>query len=173
MLRVAMLAAVLLAPLPAAGAPDAPADPALREVVRLVNRQRTRLGCRALRWNEPLARVAERHSRDMARRRYFSHQDKEGRSPFDRLERSGIRFQAAAENIAMGQETADAVFRDWMNSRGHRENMVNCRYTDVGIGLVNDHWTLELIQRPAGTIEGPRRTRQAGSAGHRTHRRTT
>lgn len=161
MLRVALLAAVLLAPVPAAARPAVSSDPEVREVVRLVNRQRARLGCRALRWNESLARVAARHSGDMARRGYFAHDDPEHRSPFDRLARSGIRFRAAAENIAVGQGSGAEVFRDWMNSRGHRENMVNCRYTDVGVAVVDDHWTLELIQRPPGAREQPRRTRQA------------
>jgi uncharacterized protein YkwD len=167
-----LLAIALLAPASAAAVTTAPAatatlaDPGVREVLRLVNQHRERIGCTPLRWDAALARVAERHSRDMARRGFFSHQNPEDQSPFDRMESAGIGYRAAAENIAMGQATGAEVFRDWMNSRGHRENMENCRYTEVGIGRAGDHWTLDLVQRADSPRHGSRRIRQAQHGPH-------
>ncbi len=163
-----LIAIVLLAPAPASAvaATSTLAAPGVREVLRLVNQHRQRIGCSALRWDAALARVAERHSRDMARRGFFSHDNPEEQSPFDRMESAGIDYRAAAENIAMGQTTGAQVFRDWMNSRGHRENMENCRYTEVGIGRAGDHWTLDLVQRANSPRHGPRRIRQAQLGPH-------
>lgn len=112
----------------------------VRELVRLVNRHRSELGCKPLVWDERLARVALRHAQAMARQGFFSHVDRAGNDPFDRLRRAGIRFRAAAENIAMGQADAPEVHAGWMRSRGHRKNLENCEYTHHGIGLHRGHW---------------------------------
>ena len=101
----------------------------------------------------PLERVsphARAHSQDMCRRRYFSHISPEGRQPWDRLRSAGARFQAAAENIAMGYRTPEEVHRGWLDSPGHRANRLNPAYRRAGVGLhrCGDmiYWT-ELFMR--------------------------
>ena len=86
------------------------------------------------------------HSADMVRRGYFSHTSPDGKTPFDRRRGVGIQYHAAAENIAEGQETAEEVFRSWVNSPGHRKNIENPNYTHHGIGLRQNHWTHILIR---------------------------
>jgi len=121
--------------------PESVAPGEVRRLVDLVNRHRRSIGLAPLTWNDRAARVAEAHSRDMVQRGFFSHRDPDGRSPFDRVRRAGIRFRAAGENIAAGQLTADEVFRDWMASKGHRENIEGRMYTQQGIGVYRNHWT--------------------------------
>jgi uncharacterized protein YkwD len=94
---------------------------------------------RPLKWNDKLAAVALAHSRDMLRRRYFAHVDREGRTPTDRINAAGIDWRALAENIALNQTVADAE-KDLMDEprfqQNHRGNILNPEYTDVGIGIV-------------------------------------
>lgn len=122
----------------------------IQDLVARINRHRRSLGCGTLRWDERLAGVALRHSRDMIERGYFSHTNPDGRDPFDRMRRAGIRFRAAAENLAAGQRTGAETFRGWMDSPGHRRNLEECVYTRVGIGLHRGRWTC-VLSRPAGT----------------------
>jgi uncharacterized protein YkwD len=84
----------------------------------------------------------------MQRRGYFSHTTPEGRDPFDRLRAAGIGFVAAAENIAQGPTTGDDVFAGWLASPGHRQNMLDCRFTRHGVGLHGGFWTHVLIRPP-------------------------
>lgn len=151
-MRTVVLAAVV-AVLASAGARPARApsiaDPEIRELLHLVNAHRAGIGCPELRWDPLLARIARRHSEDMARRGFFAHRNPDGEGPFGRMEDAGIRFGAAAENIAAGQTSGGEVFRSWMGSRGHRANLENCRYTEVGIGRYLNRWTLDAIE-PSG-----------------------
>ncbi|MGA8185314.1 MAG: CAP domain-containing protein [Terriglobia bacterium] len=113
----------------------------------LVNRDRqnpanaaeTHGRARPLRWNDKLAAVALAHSRDMLRRRYFAHVDREGRTPADRINAAGIHWRALAENIAINRTVTDAE-DDLMDEprfqQNHRGNILNPAYTDVGIGIV-------------------------------------
>ena len=123
------------APAPAAPAEAAPAtaDPAEAEVLALVNAERTANGCAALAWDEPLAQVARLHSADMAARDYFDHTNPEGLSPFDRAAAAGT--SASAENIAAGQQSAAEAMASWMASPGHRDNILNCGLTRLGVGV--------------------------------------
>ncbi|MCU1410676.1 MAG: hypothetical protein JWR04_1383, partial [Rhodoglobus sp.] len=122
---------------PEAPAPEPPsvpgADPAEGEVLTLVNAQRVANGCGSLTYDEGLASVARLHSADMAQRDYFSHTTPEGLDPFQRAEAAGQ--SASAENIAAGQATAAAVMESWMNSAGHRANILNCSLTRLGVGV--------------------------------------
>ncbi|HXH48445.1 MAG TPA: CAP domain-containing protein [Terriglobia bacterium] len=118
-----------------------------KQMLVLVNRDRqdpanaaeTHGRARPLKWNEKLAAVALAHSRDMLRRRYFAHVDREGRTPKDRINAAGIGWRALAENIALNQTVADAE-NDLMDEprfqQNHRGNILNPEYTDVGIGIV-------------------------------------
>jgi uncharacterized protein YkwD len=105
------------------------------EVLRLTNLERAKAGCPALTRNATLSGVARAHSRDMAVRRYFTHDSLDGRTPFERMTAAGYRYRDAAENIAAGQPSAADVVRDWMLSPGHRENIVDCGLRELGIGL--------------------------------------
>lgn len=103
-------------------------------VVELTNAERARAGCAALTVNNTLAVVAQNHAVDMAQSDYFSHTSLDGRSPFDRMRAAGYRYTAAAENIAAGYQTPESVVAGWMNSSGHRANILNCGYTQIGVG---------------------------------------
>lgn len=123
-----------------------------QEVLRLVNQARQENGLTPLNWAEDLAAVARAHSRDMIDRSFFSHTNPDGLSPFDRLKNSGIRYTAAAENIAYGQKTAQAVMDGWMNSSGHRANILNKNVKEIGIGAVKNnngtiYWTQVFVAR--------------------------
>ena len=103
-------------------------------MVALVDAERAAAGCGAVSADGGLASVARAHSADMRDRGFFSHTDPDGRSPFDRAEQAGVG-NARAENIARGQPDADAVVRAWMDSAGHRQNILNCSYRSMGLGL--------------------------------------
>lgn len=126
------------------------ADTLENQVVDLVNRERLSRGLRPLALNWEVARVARYKSEDMDRNNYFSHQSPIYGSPFDMLRSFGIRFSAAAENIARGQTTAQAVVNSWMNSTGHRENILSSAYTEIGVGYSNmrgtPFWTQMFIR---------------------------
>ena len=112
-----------------------PADPtAEAAVLALVNEARVDAGCGALTADPALAAVARAHSADMRDRDYFSHTSPEGLSPFDRAERAGIDY-SRAENIAFGQADATAVMEAWLESPGHRANILDCDLTKLGVGV--------------------------------------
>ncbi|GAA1976669.1 hypothetical protein GCM10009718_11160 [Isoptericola halotolerans] len=122
------------APSAAAAAPSSSpdgTDSAL--VLELVNAERAAVGCGALRADAGLDDLALRHSEDMAARGYFAHTTPDGLTPWDRAAAAGVQG-AAAENIARGQQDAAEVVRAWMDSPGHRANIVNCELTRHGLG---------------------------------------
>ncbi len=122
-----------------------PPDVAIERFVALAQAARRDAGCPTLTWDARAANVAAAHSQDMLRRGYFSHRSPESTTPFDRMRAAGIRFSAAAENIAYGVRTGEAAFRQWMGSAGHRRNLLNCRYTRHGVGVAGDRWTHVLF----------------------------
>jgi len=145
-------AARLMPPVRSPADPAASAQAEVRDLVARINRHRRSLGCGALRWDGRLAAVALRHSQDMARRGFFSHTNPDGRDPFDRMRRAGIRFQAAAENLASGQRTGAETFDGWMGSRGHRHNLEDCVHTRIGIGLHRGRWTCVMARMPGDGV---------------------
>ncbi|MET9324396.1 CAP domain-containing protein [Streptomyces sp. NPDC003038] len=126
---------------PAAPAPSAPPAPTAVDghsaeeaaVVTLVNQARAQAGCGPVRANPPLAALAGAFSKDMATRGFFSHTDPDGDSPWDRAAQAGISGMGG-ENIARGQGDADAVMKAWMNSPGHKANILNCEFRTLGVG---------------------------------------
>ncbi|MFD4629817.1 CAP domain-containing protein [Streptomyces sp. NPDC058284] len=104
------------------------------EVITLVNAERAKAGCRPLRADDRLAALAGDFSADMAERDFFSHTDPDGATPWDRAEKAGISG-LGGENIARGQADARSVMDAWMNSAGHRANILNCDYKTVGVGV--------------------------------------
>ncbi len=118
-----------------------------QEVIRLVNEQRVKNGLNPLTENWELSRVARYKSQDMVDNRYFSHTSPTYGSPFQMIRDFGISFRRAGENIAYGQRTPQAVVNAWMNSSGHRANILNASYTQIGVGYVADgnYWTQMFI----------------------------
>lgn len=104
------------------------------EVVALVNTERAEAGCGPVSGDSLLARAASGHSADMVRRDYFSHTSPEGTDPGARITAAGYRWSTYGENIAKGQRTAAAVMDSWMNSDGHRANILNCAFKEIGVG---------------------------------------
>lgn len=106
-----------------------------QQVFVLVNQERATVSLPALTYNDPLAQVAYDHSWDMDSRDFFSHDNPDGLDPFDRMANQGVTFSSAGENIAAGQTTAASVMTSWMNSQGHKDNILSANYTEIGIGV--------------------------------------
>lgn len=117
------------------------------EVVRLVNEIRVQNGLKPLTHDWELSRVARYKSQDMKDNKYFSHTSPVYGSPFQMMKNFGISYRSAGENIARGQSTPQAVVNAWMNSSGHRANILNSSYTHIGVGYVVDgrYWTQMFI----------------------------
>ncbi len=118
-----------------------------KEVVRLVNEIRAKNGLKPLAYNWELSRVARYKSQDMHDNRYFSHTSPVYGLPFQMIKSFGITFRSAGENIAKGQTSPKAVVDAWMNSSGHRANILNPSFTGIGLGYVSDgnYWTQMFI----------------------------
>ena len=113
------------------------------EVVRLVNQQRAKYGLGALKMNAELSDGARIKSEDMYKNKYFSHTSPKYGSPFDMMKKFGITYRYAGENIAYGYRTPQDVVTAWMNSTGHRENILSKNFTEIGVGYYQsgNHWT--------------------------------
>lgn len=118
-----------------------------QEVVRLVNEIRKEKGLKPLTYDWQLSRVARIKSQDMKDNRYFSHTSPTYGSPFQMMRDFGISYRTAGENIAHGYATPQAVVNAWMNSPGHRANILNSTFTTIGVGYVSggNYWTQMFI----------------------------
>ncbi|WP_231586807.1 CAP-associated domain-containing protein [Paenibacillus sp. E194] len=105
-----------------------------QQILDLANAVRVREGMKPLKWNEKAAGTARKHSDDMGLRSFFDHNNPDGKSPFDRLKADGIVYQKAGENIAAGQSSAIFVHGNWMNSKGHRSNILG-DFSHLGVGV--------------------------------------
>jgi hypothetical protein len=124
-------------PVPAGGSP---------EVVALVNSERAAAGCGPVTSNGALDAAAQGHSADMAANDYFSHTSLDGRSFGDRIRAAGYSGGSIAENIAAGQGSASSVMASWMESPGHRANILDCSFRHIGVGVARGgsygtYWT--------------------------------
>lgn len=119
------------------------------EVVRLVNVERQKNGLSPLESDWQLSRVARIKSQDMKDNNYFSHTSPTYGSPFQMMKSFGITYRSAGENIARGQRTPKDVVNAWMNSSGHRANILNSSFTHIGVGYVKsgNYWTQMFIGR--------------------------
>lgn len=117
------------------------------EVIRLVNEIRQQNGLRPLAANWELSRVARYKSQDMRDNGYFSHNSPTYGTPFQMLSAFGLSYRTAGENIAKGYASPQAVVNGWMNSSGHRANILNASYTQIGVGYVSggNYWTQLFI----------------------------
>ncbi|OIK15780.1 sporulation protein [Bacillus sp. MUM 116] len=118
-----------------------------QKVVDLTNQERAKYGLPALKVDLTLSKMAHEKSRDMSANGYFSHTSPTYGSPFDMMKKYGITYNYAGENIAMGQKTPEEVVKAWMNSEGHRKNILNPNYNYIGVGYVADgsYWTQEFV----------------------------
>ncbi|MGM9922939.1 MAG: CAP domain-containing protein, partial [Bacillus sp. (in: firmicutes)] len=118
-----------------------------QKVVELTNAERAKQGLKPLTLDVELSKVARIKSQDMKDKNYFDHNSPTYGSPFDMMKQFGISYKSAGENIAQGQQSPEAVVQAWMNSQGHRENIMNASYTHIGIGHVadNNYWTQMFI----------------------------
>lgn len=119
------------------------------EVVRLVNEIRNKNGLKPLSEDWQLSRVARYKSQDMKDKNYFSHTSPTYGSPFQMMKSFGITYKTAGENIAKGYATPEAVVNGWMNSSGHRANILNSSFTHIGVGYVSggNYWTQMFISK--------------------------
>ena len=118
-----------------------------QEVIRLVNEIRAENGLKALTYDWELSRVARYKSQDMKDNNYFSHTSPVYGTPFQMIKNFGLTYRSAGENIAKGYSTPQAVVNSWMNSSGHRANILNANYTHIGVGYVagGNYWTQMFI----------------------------
>ncbi len=129
---------------PAQPKPEAPAAPPAggpaAQVLSLTNTERAKAGCGPVKADDRLARAAQLHSEDMSANNYFSHTGQNGSSFVDRAKAQG-HPSPGAENIARGQSSAASVMDAWMNSEGHRANILNCSLKSLGVGVTRNDWT--------------------------------
>lgn len=121
-----------------------------QQALSLLNRDRAAHGLPALKANSQLTALARNYAQDMIRRGFFSHNNPEGQSPFDRMRQAGISYKYAGENLAVNSSVAGAEAA-FMNSPGHRANILNANYTEVGIGVVrSSSGSLYVVQEFIG-----------------------
>ncbi|MEU6089567.1 CAP domain-containing protein [Streptomyces sp. NPDC047085] len=148
------------APTPAPAAPSAPkatatpsapkatatASGTVARIVQLVNAERSKVGCSALTLNATLTKAAQAHSADMAAHQNMSHTGSDGSSPGDRITSAGYNWSAYGENVAYGYSTPEQVMEGWMTSAGHRANILNCSFKEIGVGLAQpgSYWTQDF-----------------------------
>lgn len=105
-----------------------------QQAFNLLNADRAAHGLKPLVFNQALAKLADNYAQDMINRNFFAHNNPEGQTPFDRMKKAGITYRYAGENLAINRNVA-AAETAFMNSSGHRANILNANYTQVGIGV--------------------------------------
>lgn len=121
-----------------------------QQAFTLLNQDRQANGLPALALNSKLTSLADDYAKDMIKRGYFSHYNPEGQSPFDRMDKAEISYSSAGENLAINTNVT-AAQKAFMNSSGHRANILNSSYTDVGIGVVhNSSGSVYVVQEFIG-----------------------
>jgi uncharacterized protein YkwD len=119
----------------AASAAPGPQSPVQQQILALVNQNRKEAGCDPITLDRRLIEAANRHAADMARRGYFDHESPAGEKAGSRVTGAGYTWKRYGENIAKGQASPFRVMTDWMKSPGHRENILDCRLDQMGVGL--------------------------------------
>lgn len=126
-----------------------------QQVASIVNQERAKQGLSSLSYNIALAKMAEDKAKDMYNNNYFSHTSPTYGSPFQMMDTYGISYMSAGENIAKGQKTPEEVMNAWMNSSGHRANILNTKYNQIGVGYYNGVWVQEFIQSSSKAPSNP------------------
>ncbi len=122
------------------------------KVAQLVNKERSTRGLPLLKLSEEVSNVARVKSEDMRDSKYFDHNSPKYGSPFQMMKEFGIQYRTAGENIAKGQKTPESVMNAWMNSEGHRKNILSPNFREIGVGFVKDnygttYWTQQFVTR--------------------------
>jgi uncharacterized protein YkwD len=122
-----------------------------KQVLTLTNNERSKNGLKPLIWDDTLASLAEEHCEDMINRNFFAHDNPDGETPFDRMKKYGISYWSAGENIAAGQYSPEAVVESWMDSEGHKKNILNSDFTHLGVSVVKGgsygiYWAQEFAR---------------------------
>ncbi|MEU8570502.1 CAP domain-containing protein [Streptomyces pathocidini] len=125
---------------------SAPASGDTARVVELVNSERSKAGCSPVTVDEKLTKAAQDHSKDMAEHGNMSHTGSDGSDAGERITRAGYSWSTYGENVAYGYSTPEQVMEGWMSSPGHKRNILNCDYKEIGVGLAQpDHyWTQDF-----------------------------
>ena len=123
-----------------------------QEILKLVNAERSKQGLSPLTLNWELSRVAKFKSEDMRDNNYFSHTSPTYGTPFQMMKSFGITYKSAGENIAAGQQSSAEVMQSWMNSSGHKANILSKNYTQLGVGKATGgsygtYWTQMFISK--------------------------
>ncbi|QHC22942.1 CAP domain-containing protein [Streptomyces sp. GS7] len=147
--RALPTAPTFAAPTAAPRAPAAVAAPAsgiAARVVQLVNQERAKVGCSPLTLNAKLTNAAEAHSTDMADHSNMSHTGSDGSDPGARITNAGYSWSSYGENVAYGYDTPESVMAGWMSSPGHKRNILDCSFRDIGVGLAQpgSYWTQDF-----------------------------
>ncbi|OAH14992.1 cysteine-rich secretory protein family protein [Streptomyces jeddahensis] len=131
---------------PSTPATTASASGELARIVELVNDERSKAGCSPVTLNATLSKAAQAHSEDMASHQNMSHTGSDGSNPGDRITRAGYSWSTYGENVAYGYSTPEQVMAGWMASPGHKANILNCSFKEIGVGLAqpNDYWTQDF-----------------------------
>ncbi|MFE7778288.1 CAP domain-containing protein [Streptomyces sp. NPDC057445] len=134
------------APKPAAPATSAPASGDVARIVALVNSERSKVGCSPVTLNAKLSKAAQDHSKDMAAHNNMSHTGSDGSDPGQRITRAGYNWSTYGENVAYGYGSPESVMAGWMDSPGHKRNILNCEFKEIGVGIAqpNDYWTQDF-----------------------------
>ncbi|SDC25490.1 uncharacterized protein, YkwD family [Paenibacillus sp. UNCCL117] len=130
---------------PDTGTDTASSSAYAEQVVALVNTERAKAGLSPLASNAPLTVMALDKAKDMYTNQYFDHTSPTYGSPFDMMKAYGISYTYAGENIAKGQRTPEEVMNAWMNSQGHRQNILSPNFTQIGVAYYNGEWVQEFI----------------------------
>ncbi|WP_432142471.1 CAP domain-containing protein [Streptomyces sp. bgisy084] len=131
---------------PSASKATTTASGATARVVELVNSERRKAGCSPLTVNAKLTKAAQDHSKDMADHRNMSHTGSDGSSPEDRITRAGYNWSSYGENVAYGYSSPESVMKGWMSSPGHKRNILDCSFKEIGVGHAqpDDYWTQDF-----------------------------
>ncbi|WP_373428865.1 CAP domain-containing protein [Streptomyces rishiriensis] len=133
-------------PSPSTPKASAPASGTSARIVQLVNAERGKVGCSPVTLNAVLTKAAQAHSADMAAHQNMSHTGSDGSSPGDRITRAGYVWSTYGENVAYGYSTPEQVMAGWMSSPGHKANILNCAFKEIGVGLAQSgsYWTQDF-----------------------------
>ncbi|MFD7001460.1 CAP domain-containing protein [Streptomyces mirabilis] len=131
---------------PSTAGTTAPASAAVARVLALVNSERGKVGCSPLTLNAKLSKAAQDHSADMASHQNMSHTGSDGSDPGQRITTAGYTWSAYGENVAFGYSTPEEVMAGWMSSPGHKRNILDCGFKEIGVGLAQpgSYWTQDF-----------------------------
>ncbi|UQA91875.1 CAP domain-containing protein [Streptomyces halobius] len=131
---------------PSAPTTAAPESGISARIVELVNNERSKAGCAPLATNAKLEKAAQDHSKDMADHENMSHTGSDGSSPDDRITRAGYSWSTYGENVAYGYTTPERVMEGWMSSPGHKRNILDCAFKEIGVGLAQpgNYWAQDF-----------------------------